>query len=79
MNKVIVYVGLLLSFVLFNSCKEGEGLNIFPVSKDKELGAQVAAQIESDKANYPLLDTVGGPNGNYLKAHQFLYNIVNKI
>ena len=56
--KNLGFLLLLLPFV-FSGCKKddgGRGIILFPVSKDKELGAQVASQINNDKENYPILD-----------------------
>lgn len=80
MKKIVRLVIVATGIFAFNSCTDKDGsINVFPVSKDQELGAQVAAQIASDPTNYPLLDTVGGPNGSYTKAHAYLNNIVSKI
>ena len=47
----------LIGLSLFlNSCKEGEGFNIFSIEDDKELGLQLSEEIASDPANYPVLD-----------------------
>jgi hypothetical protein len=35
----------------------GKGINLFTVQQDKELGAQVAAEIESNPQQYPILDS----------------------
>jgi predicted Zn-dependent protease len=54
--------------------KPGGGLNLFPVEKDIELGAQVAAQIESDPATYPILDSASN-----VAAYKYIYAIRDKI
>ncbi|MCO6465551.1 MAG: M48 family metalloprotease [Bradyrhizobiaceae bacterium] len=46
-------------------------LNIFPVSEDKQLGAQFAADILKDPKTYPILNNVG--------AKSYVQSIVNKI
>lgn len=48
----------MLSFIL--SCdaikKNDLSVNLFPISQDKELGAQVKAEIASNPSQYPILD-----------------------
>jgi predicted Zn-dependent protease len=79
MKKITVLIIVAVGIFTFNSCTDKDGsINIFPVSKDVELGAQVAAQIESDPANYPLLPLTGN-NGKYELAHAYLNAIVDKI
>ena len=57
-----------------NKDKPGGGFNLFSVEKDKELGIQVAAQIESDQATYPILDSASN-----VAAYRYIYNVRNKI
>lgn len=79
MKKIVRLVIVTAGIFAFNSCTDKDGsINIFPVSKDVELGAQVAAQIESDPNTYPLLP-LSGNNGKYELAHAYLNNIVDKI
>lgn len=50
--------GFLLSIfilVIFVSCKKDKDVNFFPVSKDKELGAQMDAYINSDSSGMVIL------------------------
>lgn len=54
--------------------KPGGGFNLFPVEKDIELGAQVAAQIESDPSTYPILDSASN-----VAAYKYIYGIKDKI
>lgn len=49
-------------------------LNLFPITKDKELGSQVAGEISNDPKTYPLLDEV-----KYAKAYSHIHRITNKI
>ncbi len=50
------------------------GFNLFPVSQDIALGAQVAHQIDSNKAEFPQLDSV-----KYKAVYDYLYNMRNTI
>ncbi len=83
------YILLLTILVLTNSCSllsssnnksdnssggSGLDLNLFPVSKDKELGAQVATEIGKDPKTYPVLDEV-----KYAAAYTHIRRITNKI
>ncbi|MDF2457508.1 MAG: Peptidase family [Cytophagaceae bacterium] len=61
-----------------SSSSSGSGsaldLNLFPIDKDKELGNQVAGEIEKDAKTYPLLDEV-----KYAKAYGHIRRITNKL
>lgn len=57
-----------------NSKKLGSGFNLFPIEQDKELGAQVAAEIDGNPAQYPLLDSV-----QYKEVYQYLYKVRDNI
>lgn len=46
-------------------------LNVFPVSEDKQLGAQFDADIRKDPKTYPILNNVG--------AKMYVQSIVNEI
>jgi beta-barrel assembly-enhancing protease len=68
---------------LFASCGTGKnkkhkepggGLNLFSVQKDKELGAQVARQIQSNPSQYPILDSASN-----VEAYRYIYEVRNKI
>ena len=54
---------LLVSSVILVGCatsesgSKGKGINFFTVEQDKELGAQVAMEIESNPNQYPILDS----------------------
>ena len=56
MKKILIFTITLLSLA---SCKKsddtGGGINLFSIEDDKQLGAQVAAEIASDPATYPIL------------------------
>jgi len=50
------------------------GINLFSIEQDKQLGHQVAAEIENDLKNFPILDSASN-----VKAYKFIYDIRNKI
>ncbi|HET8859269.1 M48 family metalloprotease [Marivirga sp.] len=67
-----VIVGLVL---IFNSCKDKNDNFVFPsIEEDVELGAQVAAEIENDPAQFPILDET-----EYSEAYTYLNNLLDFI
>jgi predicted Zn-dependent protease len=60
--------------VLLAACSKDGGVNIFSVQDDIDLGAELAAQIEADPKNYPLLD-----EGQFPDAYDKLYAIRDSI
>jgi predicted Zn-dependent protease len=60
--------------VLLAACSKDGGVNIFSVQDDIDLGAQLAAEIEADPKNYPLLDEAQFPD-----AYNHLYAIRDSI
>lgn len=79
MRRVIVFSTLLIATasVLVNcngSKKLGTGINLFPVEQDRVLGAQVAAEIDGNPKEYPLLDSASNK-----EIYQYLYKIRNTI
>jgi beta-barrel assembly-enhancing protease len=52
-------------------------VNVFSIQRDMDLGAQVDAEIRSDKVNYPVLDSAA--NANNAWAYQYLYKIRDSI
>jgi predicted Zn-dependent protease len=75
-NGLFLLVGMLVLAAcgLVNKENKGQGFNLFPVTKDIELGAQVAAQIDSNTAEYPLLDSV-----QYKEVYAYVYKVRDKI
>ncbi len=61
MKKISFYSILSLSLIL-SACsmfgKKGTGVNLFTVAQDKQFGADVAAEIDGNPTEYPLLDSV---------------------
>ncbi|MBI4412125.1 MAG: M48 family metalloprotease [Deltaproteobacteria bacterium] len=66
-----ILIGIFL-FFLAGGCLDG--LNLFTIEDDKTLGAQVDAEIESDSADYPVLD-----EDDYASAYDYLNGIVDEI
>lgn len=64
---------LLLGVALLGSACE-RPVNIFTVQQDKELGAQLAKQIESNPQDYPVLDPA-----QYPVAYSYMYEMRNDI
>lgn len=79
MKRVIVFSLLLVagasSLMNCNGSKKlGSGINLFPMEQDKQLGAQVAAEIDGNPKEYPLLDSASNK-----EVYQYLYKIRNTI
>lgn len=82
-NSVMKKQGFLFLFAVLvfisgcgvvNEKNKGKGVNLFTVEQDKQLGAQVAAEIEGNPAEYPILDSAQNP-----EVYKYLYNIRDKI
>lgn len=71
---LIVLSVLTGSFLLVNCSKEDSGINIFSIEQDKTLGLQVAHEIDSDKANYPVLS-----EAQYPAAYKFIKHVRDTI
>jgi len=74
MKKVPVIILLFITFGLFNSCDENNNVVLFSINNDKELGAQVADQIESDPVQFPILSEI-----EYAEAYTHIHRITNAI
>jgi beta-barrel assembly-enhancing protease len=74
----VTVIALMLVFIsacgLFNSKNKGKGFNLFTVQDDRDLGAQVAAEIDGDPQTYPLLDSV-----QYKAVYDYVYAVRDKI
>lgn len=81
MNKLIFWSGS-LAVLLFAGCGIGKdenevpdgGFNLFTIDQDRQLGMQVAQEIESNPTEYPILDSASN-----VKAYKYIYDIRNKI
>lgn len=58
MKKLFIGVLAFCSLAAISSCKDG-GINIFSIEDDKNLGAQVEAEIAANPTEYPLLPRTG--------------------
>lgn len=80
LKSVLIVAGL---GVILGACGLGKGgsddvpsggFNLFTVDQDRQLGAQVAAEIESDPAQFPILDSASN-----VAAYRYIYDIRDKI
>ncbi len=63
------------AIIFYTGCKDKDGdFNIFSVEDDRQMGAQVDAEIEANSAQYPILDS-----NLYPVAYQNLRRITNNI
>lgn len=67
-------VAVMAACGMINEKNKGKGVNIFTVQQDKDLGAQVAAEIDGNPREYPLLDSA-----QYKDVYAYLYRVRNKI
>jgi predicted Zn-dependent protease len=69
-----------LCFFLCTACglmgenSQSKGFNLFTLDQDRALGAQVAHEIDSNKREYPILDSV-----QYKSVYQYLYKVRDNI
>lgn len=73
----IISLGILATVIscgVLNEKNKGKGMNLFTIEDDKAFGAQVAAEIDADTVNYPLLDSV-----RYKDVYAYIYKVRNKI
>ncbi len=75
-KKFKIHIVTLIFSTVFvtNSCSEGGGINIFSVQDDIDLGAQIADEIASDPATYPILDKT-----TYSEAYALVTDIRDRI
>jgi predicted Zn-dependent protease len=78
--KTIHVILFTLFAIVFTSCglinekNKGKGVNLFTVSQDKELGAQVATEIDGNPNEFPLLDSA-----EYREVYDYVYKVRDKI
>ena len=71
---------LLLGFtILLGACdavkeQSKKGINLFTIQQDRDFGAQVAAEIDGNPAQYPLLDSAANK-----EVYAYLYKVRNNI
>ena len=81
-SKGFVPVALfgMLCLLLFSACglmgdkSQRKGFNLFTLDQDRALGAQVAHEIDSNKREYPMLDST-----QYKAVYQYLYKVRDNI
>jgi len=79
MKRILTIAGIVaVSTVFLVNCRGskelGSGFNLFTIDQDKQLGAQVAAEIENNQAEYPILDSASNKD-----VYAFVYKVRNKI
>lgn len=80
--KFNLLISALAASAILASCGLGKddsevpdgGFNLFTIEQDKQLGLQVAQEIESNPTEYPILDSASN-----VKAYKYIYDIRNKI
>lgn len=71
--KGILFIALISSFGMIMSCGEGDGVILFTLEDDKQLGAQVAAEIASDTSFNILSET------EYPQQYAYLQSMTDAI
>ncbi|RFC53577.1 M48 family metalloprotease [Brumimicrobium aurantiacum] len=73
-----VFSVLICSMFLLSGCNLFNGgvqnINLFTIENDKELGKEVAAEIDNNPQEYPVLDSAQNPT-----PYKYLYDIRNTI
>lgn len=76
--KKLILLTICCTPLLFGGCSKkdngGDGVNIFSIQDDKDLGAQVKAEIAADPAEFPILDPAAYPD-----AYNYIYAIRDEI
>ena len=68
--KKAIYLILICFLSAACSTSKQLNLNVFSIEDDKKLGAEVAAQVESDSSGYKFLDSI---------KYAFVYKYVNQV
>lgn len=69
-----VSIGIFLAACsVFENAKKN-GINLFTIEQDREFGAQVAAEIDANPAQYPILDSA-----SHKDVYAYLYKVRNNI
>jgi predicted Zn-dependent protease len=69
-----VAIFILAACGVMNEKNKGKGVNLFTIQQDRQLGAQVAHQIDSNKREYPQLDSM-----QYKEVYNYLYKVRDNI
>lgn len=75
--RIVVLLGFSLTLLtcgVVNKKNKGKGMNLFTVQQDRDFGAQVAAEIDGNHNEYPLLDSV-----KYKEVYRYLYKVRDNI
>lgn len=70
---ILLAVATISSCSIFNKVKK-EGINVFTIQQDREFGAQVAAEIDGNRQEYPLLDSLRNK-----EVYAYVYKVRNNI
>ena len=71
---LMVVLSIVTACGLINEKNKGKGFNLFTVEQDKEFGVQVAAEIDGNPSEYPILD----PN-QYSAVYAYINGVRDKI
>lgn len=78
MRKSIYICLLILSVTALTGCSATKdaisNFNLFSLQDDRDLGAKVSGEIDSNSEEYPLLDS-----SKYVSAYKYLYGIRDRI
>ncbi len=72
--ELILLLSILFACGTVNEKNKGKGVNLFTVAQDRQLGAQVAGEIDANTKEYPLLDSI-----RYKEVYQYVYKVRNNI
>lgn len=73
-NTLIISSVFLFIAACGTSKKQHKGINLFSIDQDKQLGAQVAHEIDSNTREYPVLDSAQNR-----EVYQYLYKVRDNI
>lgn len=79
MKHTTFYSFILVAFFIVacgvvNEKNKGKGFNLFTIDQDKQLGAQVAAEIDADQNQFPLLDSAQN-----VDVYKYIYGVRDKL
>ena len=77
MKKIIFFTAISLLIIacgVFNKKNKGKGVNLFTVEQDKQLGAQVAGEIDGNPKQYPILDSAKN-----VEVYKLIYRVRDAI
>lgn len=72
--RMILLSGVLMSFATCSKNPDDSSINIFSIEDDKQLGAQVNAEIQSNPQEFPILSRT-----QYAASYEYLYKIRDRI